>query len=78
MKIKLLKFFTVGAFMAFAACAFFVSGGNKIGAENMEAARKKAGILEKVADYKTWKQIVKPVVQTIPGTFTIDNSSGFG
>lgn len=78
MKIKLLKFFTVGAFLAFAACAFFVSGGNKIEAGSKEAARKKAEILEKVADYKTWKEIVKPASQATPKPFTIDESAGYG
>lgn len=59
MKIKFLKFFIVGAFLGFAACAFFFSGDGKIQAQSKEAARRKAEILEKVADYKAWKQVNK-------------------
>lgn len=74
MKMKFLKFFIVGAFLAFAACAFFVSGGgNKI-----EAARKKAEILEKVSGYKAWKQIVKSAAQATPEVISVADSSSYG
>ena len=78
MKVKLLKFFIVGAFLAFAACAFFVSGNDGIEAKSRETARKKAEILEKVADYKTWKQVVKPASQVTPEVITIADSTSYG
>jgi hypothetical protein len=78
MKLSLLKFFIVGAFLAFAACAFFISGGNKIAAQSREAARKKAEILEKVAGYKTWKQAVKSVQDKTPEVISIPDSLSYG
>lgn len=78
MKIKHLKFLIVGAFLAFAAGAFFVSGDYKIAAQSRAEAKKKVEILEKVADYKTWKQIVKPAPEKTAETFPVDNSAGYG
>ncbi|HEX8250424.1 MAG TPA: hypothetical protein VF599_19775 [Pyrinomonadaceae bacterium] len=79
MKVKLLKFFIVGAFLAFTACAFFISGNGKIEAQSRETARKKAEILEKVADYKAWKQVVKPVgQQASPEVISVSDSSSYG
>lgn len=79
MNVKFLKIFIIGAFLAFAACAFFVSGGDKIEAQSNQAViRENAGILEKVAAYKTWKQINKPGNETKTDTTLIINSTGMG
>jgi hypothetical protein len=79
MKLKFLKILIVGAFLAFAACAFFISGGDKIKAQSgKEAVRKKAGILEKTANYKTWKQINKVDEETKTDVFSIADSSALG
>ena len=78
MKLKLLKIFIVGAFLAFAACAFFISDGGRIEAQSREAAKKKAGILEKVAGYKAWKQVVKPVAEATPQVISVADSSSYG
>ncbi|HEX8736091.1 MAG TPA: hypothetical protein VF721_12260 [Pyrinomonadaceae bacterium] len=78
MKSKLLKFFVVGAFLAFAACVFFISGDNKIKAQDKEAAQKKVEILEKVAGYKTWKQVVKPVDEKPAQVFIGGDFPGYG
>lgn len=78
MKLSFLKIFIVGAFLAFAACAFFISGSNKIEAQSREAARKKAEILEKVSGYKTWKQAVKPAQDKTPEVISIPDSSSYG
>jgi len=78
MKIKLLKFFVVVAFSAFAACVFFISDSDRIKAQDKEAAKKKVEILEKVAGYKAWKQVVKPADEKPAEVISISDSSGFG
>ena len=47
-----LKLTVIGAFSAFAACAFFIS--------QKPASAREDNILEAIAGYKTWKQINKP------------------
>lgn len=78
MKVKLLKIFIVGAFSAFAACVFFISGNGKIEAQSRETRKKKAEILEKAAGYKAWKQVVKPAPQASPQIISIPDSSSYG
>jgi hypothetical protein len=78
MNLKVLKFLMVGAFLAFAACAFFMSGGDKIEAQSKEAVRKKAEILEKVADYKKWEQINKVDKENKTDVISIADSSALG
>jgi len=78
MKVKVLKFFIVGAFLAFAACAFFISDSGRTGAKSNEAAKKKAGILEKVADYKTWKQINKTDKEAKSEVIAVTDFSAYG
>jgi len=78
MNVKFLKVFMVGAFLAFAAGAFFVSGGDVIEAQSKEAVRKKAEILEKTASYKTWKQINKIDKETKTDVISIADSTAMG
>lgn len=54
-----LKLFAVAAFLAFASCVFLFSS-NKSQAQSNENANKRDEMLEKVADYKIWKQVQKP------------------
>ncbi len=54
-----LKLFAVAAFLAFAWCAFLFSG-NNIAAQTNKNTEKRDEMLEKVADYKIWKQVQKP------------------
>lgn len=79
MNLKFLKILTVGAFLAFAACAFFISGGDKIEAQSSkEAVRKKDLILEKVADYKNWAQVNQIDKETKTDVISIADSSALG
>jgi hypothetical protein len=59
MNLKILKLFTIAAFLAFAACAFLFPSG-KIEAQSSENVKKRDEILEKFAAYKVWKQVQKP------------------
>ena len=54
-----IKLFIVAMFLSFASCAFLLSN-NKIEAQTSEKVQNRDEILEKVADYKGWKQIQKP------------------
>ena len=54
-----LKLFAVAAFLAFASCVFLFSS-NKSQAQSNENANNRDEMLEKVADYKIWKQVQKP------------------
>lgn len=71
------KLFVIGVFLVFAACAFFISGGDwKIDAQ----AKEKAEILEKTAGYKNWKEIFKTggkKAETNP-VLSVADSSGYG
>ena len=58
MKLKI-KFFVVFAFLAFAACAFLFSN-NKSQAQTSKNDKDRDEILQKVANYKNWKELVKP------------------
>ena len=76
-----LKLFAVAAFLAFASCVFLFSS-NKSQAQSNKNIEKRDEILEKVADYKIWKQVQKPekksedVLKT--DALTISNSSVAG
>lgn len=58
MKLKI-KLFIVFAFLAFAACAFLFSN-NRSQAQTGKTDKDRDEILQKVAGYKSWKQVVKP------------------
>lgn len=60
MKSKIFKLFILAAFISFAAVSFFISGSNTV------AKNKHTAILEKVKEYKTWKEVTKPR-DTAPG-----------
>lgn len=76
-----LKLFAIAAFLAFASCAFLFSS-KKIEAQTSENTKKRDEMLEKVANYKGWKQVQKPekksedVLKT--DVMTISNSSVAG
>jgi hypothetical protein len=73
LKIKLLAVF---AFLAVAAVAFLF-GNNETRAQSGKTGAKRDEVLEKVADYKTWKQVQKPEKE--PGeVVTISDSSPAG
>jgi hypothetical protein len=82
MNSKILKLSILAIFFSFAVFAFFFSG-DSAGAQNAQRA-----ILEKVRNYKDWKQVVKPPVATPEQIFApvvvggdpvkIDLSSEFG
>lgn len=71
-----LKLFAVAAFLAFASCAFLFSS-NKSQAQTNENAKKRDEMLEKVADYKIWKQVQKPEKKS-DEVLTISNSAVSG
>ena len=54
-----LKLFIVAAFVAFASCVFLFPN-SKIEAQTSEKVQNRDEILQKVADYKDWKQVQKP------------------
>ena len=54
-----IKLFAVAAFLAFAACAFLFSN-DKSHAQSGKTDKNRDGILQKVAGYKGWKQVLKP------------------
>ena len=60
MNSRTLKLSVLGMFVLFAGGVFFISGG-VTGAQN-----KRAAVLDKVREYKTWKQVTKPR-DTAPG-----------
>ena len=60
MNSKILKLSILAIFFSFAVFAFFLSGRNTV------AKNKRTAILEKVREYKTWKQVTKPP-RTAPG-----------
>ena len=60
MNTKILKLAVLGTFFVFAGVVFFIST-DRTGAQNA-----RHGILEKVKEYKTWKQVTKPR-DTAPG-----------
>ncbi|HEY0458942.1 MAG TPA: hypothetical protein VGC97_07280 [Pyrinomonadaceae bacterium] len=74
-----IKLFVALAFLAFAACAFLLPG-NKSLAQTNESAKKRDQVLEKVAGYKTWKQVQKPepLAATKAEVLTISDSSVAG
>jgi hypothetical protein len=53
-----IKLFAVFAFLAFASCAFLFSG-SRSQAQSSKNAKMPDDVLEKVADYKLWKQVQK-------------------
>ena len=59
MNLKTLKMFVVASF-ATSAAAFFLLSSAGSRAQTSESAKKHREALEKVADYKTWKQVLKP------------------
>ncbi len=58
MRLKI-KLFAVAAFLAFAACAFLFSN-NKSQAQTSKEDKDRDEILQTVAGYKAWKQVLKP------------------
>lgn len=58
MKLKI-KLFAVFAFLAFAAGAFLFSN-NRSHAQSDKTDKNRDGILQTVAGYKAWKQVLKP------------------
>jgi len=71
-----IKLFAVFAFLAVAAGVFLFSN-NKSQAQTGKRDAKRDAILEKVANYKIWKQIQKPEKE--PGeVLTISDSSAAG
>lgn len=77
-----IKLFAVFAFLAFAAGAFLFSN-TKTQAQSSENAKNRDEILEKVAGYKTWKQVVKPAKESNldvlkKNVFTITDSAAMG
>ncbi len=63
MNLKVLKLSVIAAFLAFASCAFLFSS-NKSQAQTNKNTEKRDEMLEKVADYKIWKQVQKPEKKT--------------
>ena len=59
MKLKTLKLFIIGAFAAFAAGAFLFSSGGSL-AQTGKSGERRDAVLERVANYKNWKQVQKP------------------
>jgi len=77
-----IKLFVALAFLAFAACAFLFSN-SKTQAQTSKNAKNRDEILEKVAGYKTWKQVVKPAKESNldilkKDVFTISDSAVMG
>ena len=68
-----IKLFAVAAFLAVAACAFLFSNNRSLA----QSEKNRDDILQKVAGYKTWKQIVKPE-KKIDEPSIILNSTGMG
>ena len=60
LKIKLLAVF---AFLVVAACAFLFSN-NKSQAQSGKMDARRDEVLEKVGDYKAWKQVQKPELKS--------------
>lgn len=54
-----IKLFAVAAFIAFAACAFLFSN-NRSQAQSGKNDKQRDEILQTVAAYKSWKQVIKP------------------
>lgn len=54
-----IKIFAFAAFLAIASSVFLVSS-NKTEAQVSENTKKSDELLEKVANYKNWKQVQKP------------------
>ena len=77
MNSKKLKLLIISVFLAFAAFTFFVPN-DKIEAQTNENLKKKAKILKKVADYKTWNQVNKPDKKTDSDILTIAESTAAG
>ena len=75
MKLKI-KLFAVAAFLAFAACAFLFSN-NKSLAQSGKADKNRDDALQKVAGYKSWKQLQKPEKKPDEPS-TILNSTAMG
>lgn len=55
-----IKLFAVFVILAFASCAFLFSN-DKTQAQSGKRDEKRDQILEKIAGYKSWKQVQKPV-----------------
>jgi hypothetical protein len=76
-----LKLFAVAAFAIFTLCAFLLSS-NKIAAQTSEKTQNRDEILQKVTDYKVWKQVQKPEkkVEDVAKTdvLTVVNSTAMG
>ena len=75
MKLKI-KFFVVAAFLVFAACAFLFSN-NKSQAQSSKTDKNREDILQKVAGYKSWKELVKPDAEPEKPSIIL-NSTGMG
>ncbi|MEP6903769.1 MAG: hypothetical protein ABJA66_18745, partial [Actinomycetota bacterium] len=61
-----LKLSAVAAFLAFASCVFLFPN-NKIEAQTNENIKKRDEILEKVAFYKIWQQVIKKEDKSFAG-----------
>lgn len=59
MKLKTLKLFVVAFFATFAAGAFLFSSGHSQ-AQTGKSSEPRDEVLERVANYKNWKQVHKP------------------
>ena len=80
MNLKILKLFVIAAVFTFAACALLFSN-NKMQAQSGKSSEKRDEVLEKVANYKVWKQVQKPAPTTEKDStepLTIANSSAGG
>ena len=62
-----IKLFIVAFFAAFAAGAFLFSGGQSQ-AQTGKSNERRDEVLERVANYKAWKQVQKPAVKTDSNT----------
>jgi hypothetical protein len=71
-----IKFFAVAAFLAVAACAFLFSN-NRSQAQTGKTAQNRDAILQTIAGYKAWKQVVKPEKKTAEPEIII-NSTAMG
>lgn len=71
-----IKLFAVAAFLAFAACAFLFLN-EKSYAQSDKNAKNRDEILQTVAGYKSWKQVLKPETEPEKPSMIL-NSTGMG
>jgi hypothetical protein len=71
-----IKIFAVFAFLTFAGGAFLFSS-SKSQAQSSKNDARRDEVLEKVADYKSWRQIRKPEQKAVEPSIIL-NSTGMG